>query len=391
MKSSEVQVICSAEALSALAGEWNDLAFRCPGYFLSQTFQWAETAWETIGRPSGYKLNCLTLRSGGRLVAVWPLVICRDRGRLRTVRPLGFGGHEYCAPLVEPGDEAGRRVAILWRTAARSADLAVLRHVRADSLLAGILKAGRHWSMTEDAVPAPYVARADYPDWPAYHATISSRLRYEIRSRRRKLAKMGELVLERESAAGCAALIDWMLDQKKHWLVRSNLNSDWIDRPDSRDFLVALAAREDATGSVVLFALKLNGVPIAAAVVSIGGSRVEGYVTVYDLEWSAYSPGGILTEHIVQWAFEQGCDFDFRIGDQPYKFKWATRSCDTVIWQVTTSKRGMVQVRAALLLDRIRQKLALGRFLPSGWRERREASRQALAARADRPPPHDSG
>jgi CelD/BcsL family acetyltransferase involved in cellulose biosynthesis len=365
--------------------------FPLSGYFLSQTFQWAETAWETIGRPSGYELNCLTLRSGGRLVAVWPLVICRDRGRLRTVRPLGFGGHEYCAPLVEPGDEAGRWVAVLWQTAVRSADLAVLRHVRADSLLAGILKAGCHWSMTEDAVPAPYVARADYPDWAAYHATISSRLRYEIRSRRRKLAKMGELVLERESAAGCAALIDWMLDQKKHWLVRSKLSSDWIDRPDSRDFLVALAAREDATGSVVLFALKLDGVPIAAAVVSAGGSRVEGYVTVYDLKWSAYSPGGILTEHIVQWAFEQGCDFDFRIGDQPYKFKWATRSCDTVIWQVTTSKRGMVQVRAALLLDRIRQKLALGRFLPSGWRERREASRQALAARADRPPPHDSG
>ena len=371
MQSSKVEVINSANDLAALAGEWNDLALRCPRYFLSQTFQWAETAWETIGRPRGYELNCLTMRSGRRLVAVWPLVISCDRG-LRTVHPLGFEGDEYCAPLVEPGDEAESRTSLLWRTAACSADLVVLPHVRADTPLAGILKAGRHWSVSYDG-PAPYVARADYPDWSTFHATISPQLRSQIRRRRRKLAKKGKVVLERENAAGCAALIDWILDHKKRWLVRTDSTNDWMHRADSRDFLAALATREDATGGVALFALKVDGVPIAAYLVSVDRHHVEYYFSSYDTEWNHYSPGVILIEYLLQWAFERGLDFDFRIGDQAYKYKWAERSCDTASWYVATGKRGILTVahrRAALFISQARQKLALGRFLSSGWRGR---------------------
>jgi len=368
----ELQIIRSPSELSALAGEWNDLAIRCPGYFQSQTFQWAETAWETIGRPRGYELNCLTLRSRGRLVAVWPLVISRDRG-LRTIHPLGFEGEDYCAPLVEPGDEADSRVTLLWQTAARSADLAVLRRMRADSLLAGKVKAGSYWSATDGAAPAPYVTCADYQDWAAYHATISSQLRSQIRRRRRKLAKRGQVFLGRESPAGCAALIDWMLEQKKRWLIRSNLTNDWTDRTDCRDFLVALAAREDATGGVALFVLKVDGVPTAAYLISVDRRRVEYYLSAYDPEWSPYSPGAILIEYLLQWAFERDLDFDFRIGGQAYKYKWAKESCDTVNWHIATGKRGIpavARLRAALFINQVRRKLALGRFLPPGWRDR---------------------
>lgn len=367
----ELEIIRSAGDLSVLAEEWNDLAIRCPGYFLSQTFQWAETAWETIARLRGRELNCVTLRSEGRLVAVWPLVVSRDRG-LRTIRPLGFEGSEYCAPLIEPGEEAEGRIAFLWQAAARSADLAVLPHVRADSPLAGMLKAGRHWCVTS-SVAAPYLARADYLDWAAYYKTIGSKLRYEIRRGGRRLAEQGEAVLERASPADCAALIDWMLDHKKRWLARSNLTNDWIARPDYRDFLVKLATREDATGGAMLFALKLSGVPIAAALVGVDRSRVEGYVIAYDLEWNFSSPGQIFTKRLLQWAFERGLDFDFRIGDDPYKRRWANRSCDTVSWHIATNRRGIPTVaglRAALIISRIRQRLGLGRYLPPKWRSR---------------------
>jgi CelD/BcsL family acetyltransferase involved in cellulose biosynthesis len=368
----DLQVIRSSEGLAALAEEWNSLAARCPGYFLSQTFQWAETAWETIARPLGRELTCMALRSEGRLVAVWPLVICRDRG-LRTIRPLCSEVREYCAPLVEPGDEAESRIAFLWRSAARFADLAILSRVHTDSLLARVLKNGGPWSVSYGSIPAPYVARADYPDWAAYHATISSQLRYQIRRRRKKLAEKGEVVLERESMAGRAALIDWMLDHKKRWLVRSNLTNDWMHRADCRDFLVALAMRSDATGCVTLFVLKVDGVPIAAYLVSVDRSRVEYHVSAYDADWSPYSPGAILIEHLLHWAFDQGLDFDFRNGDQAYKFKWAKRSCDTAHWHVATSKRGIPAVafvRARLFANQARQTLALGRLLPGDWRHR---------------------
>jgi CelD/BcsL family acetyltransferase involved in cellulose biosynthesis len=383
---SELQIVFSADAFSALADDWNALALRCPGYFLSQTFQWAEAAWETVCRPRGRELNCLVLRSEGQLVAVWPLVICLEHG-LRILRPLGFDVHEYCAPLVEPGEEAERRTALLWEAAARSADLAVLPHVRADSLLAGILDKGRRWSVRHAVDPAPYVAHAEYPDWRTYHAMVSSKLRYHIRHGRRQLMEKGALVVARENAAGCAALIDWMLDQKKSWIGRSRLANDWIDQPGYRAFLVALAAREDATGGAMMFALKLDGVPIAASLVGVNRTRVEGYVTTYDPEWDVCSPGNILTEHLLQWAFERGLDFDFRNGDQPYKYKWAKRSCPTLTWQIATSKWGIPSVArlsATLLAGRLRRAAALGRFVPSRWRSRLKA---LLARRTDSPQP----
>lgn len=365
-------MIETASDLAALAEEWNGLAARCPGYYLSQTFQWAETAWETVARPRGRKLNCMTLRSEGRLTAVWPLVIYRDRG-LRILRPLGFEGSEYCAPLVEPGDEADNRVALLWREAARSTDIAFLPHVRADSRLAVVLGNGNHWSFTEGTLAAPYVARADYSDWANYHASIGRNRRREIRRMHRRLARRGEVVVAREGTDASATLIDWMLDQKKHWLNCSNLTNDWIARPDYRDFLMALVAREDAVGGVALFAIRVDGVPVAAQLVSVDRSRVEAYFAAYDHEWSVYSPGHLITEHVLRWAFERGFDFDFRIGDEPYKYSWSRRNCDTATWLVGTSKRGIptvVGLRARKWASRIRQKLALGRFLPSKYRRR---------------------
>jgi CelD/BcsL family acetyltransferase involved in cellulose biosynthesis len=162
-----------------------------------------------------------------------------------------------------------------------------------------------------------------------------------------------------------------MLDHKKRWLARQNLANDWIDRADYRDFLVALTAGQGALGDMALFVLKLDGVPIAAQLNSVDRSRIEFYIGVYDAEWGSYSPGEIVTEACLQWAFERGLDYDFRIGVEAYKSTWAKRSLGTVTFHVATTKRGvatLVRLHVRTFVGRIRQKLALGRFLPPAWR-----------------------
>ena len=143
--------------------------------------------------------------------------------------------------------------------------------------------------------------------------------------------------------------------------------------PESRDFLAALCAREDATGGVAMFALKVDGVPIAAYLVSVDRRRVEYYANAYDEAWGTHSPGSVLIEYLLQWTFERSLDFDFRIGDQAYKYKWAKHSCSVVNWEVALGKRGVpavLRMRFELLVNRIRQKLVLGRFVPPGLRSR---------------------
>jgi hypothetical protein len=60
------------------AAEWDALAARCPGFYLAQTHQWADTAWRLIASPRGRQLHCLTLQGGGCLVGVWPLALERS-------------------------------------------------------------------------------------------------------------------------------------------------------------------------------------------------------------------------------------------------------------------------------------------------------------------------
>lgn len=343
-----LRILRSVDDMTVLAPEWNDLTARCPGYFLSQTFQWADAAWRTVAGPRGGELACLTLHDGARLVGIWPLVVRRERG-LRVVSPLGGDAGEYSAPLVETGD-----VAPLWREARRIGDLVVLTDVRADSPLAKVLHKERARAVTYQPVAAPYLARAEYADWEAYAATVSSSLRYEIRRGHGRLAEGGDVWIGRETS-DVAGLIDWSL-QKTRTLAEAGLSTNWIARRDLRDFLVALAGRGDETGELAVFAIKVDGVPVASHIVSVDRTRIEGYIGVYDPAWAASSPGNALTEHVLRWAFERGLDVDFRIGDQPYKARWQGRSVDVATWHVATSLRGLpvaLRWRAGRLLRRL--------------------------------------
>jgi len=344
-----------------LAAEWDGLAERCPGYHFAQTHQWADTAWRLIARPRGRELHCLSLREAGRLVGMWPLVI-EQSGRRRIVRPLGTEGSEYSAPLVEPGPALAARTKLMWRAAAKLGDLVVLPNVRADSPLAGVLKGASLLRAPDAAAPAPFIARRDYADWAAYQKTLSASLRHKLRRVRRRLDEKGAITLGAEAPEQSAALIDWMLEHKKRWLDHQGLHSDWIGRADYRDFLVALASRGDA--KVMLFALKVDGVPIAAQLATVDPTRLEAHIGVYDPDWSFYAPGQVLTEHCLAWAFERGLDFDLRVGEEPYKRDWAPLSCDTTTWYVATTWRGLpVAARRRAVLWSRQLKTRLRRLL----------------------------
>jgi len=377
--SEDLRVLDTVDALTVLAADWAALVARCPGYYLSQTFQWADAAWRIVAQPAGRSLRCLALRTDGRLVAVWPLVVRRE-GRLDIVQPLGFEGSEYSAPLVEPGADVPARLERLLQAAGRLGDTLLLLHVRSDSALAAVLGSRRQIGAAYDAQSASYIACDDFADWNAFAGTFSAKFRYTLRRAAKRLAESGCVRIGPAAPADRSALVDWALEQKKAWLMRTNMRNDWIWRRDYRDFLVEMTNRDDEAGRVLLFAITVDGAPVAANLVSVDRQRAEGYLTVFDAEWSAASPGNVLTEHVVRWALERGLDLDFRIGDEAYKDRWTTRSVEVVTWRIAASVRGVPGV--ALLLARqfrAATRRRLGALLQS--RSDRECSRESGKAR----------
>jgi CelD/BcsL family acetyltransferase involved in cellulose biosynthesis len=72
-----------------------------------------------------------------------------------------------------------------------------------------------------------------------------------------------------------------------------------------------------------LFVLTLQGKPLAANVVAVGATRAYLLTTTYDLKQANLSPGTVLVDDCVKWAFDRGLDFDFGPGEQQYKSSWS--------------------------------------------------------------------
>jgi CelD/BcsL family acetyltransferase involved in cellulose biosynthesis len=375
-----VTLLLDEDRLWALREEWSALFARAPGAHFSQSFAWASNAWKYVARPRGRQLVCIVLRENDRLVGLWPLVVYTDRGA-RVLRPLGYEGSEYSLPLVEGADEAAAtRLETVWAAARKTADLAFLPQLKTGSAFADAVRRASMPIASWWPAPAPFVSRAAYADWPQYQAALSSSLRREIGRARRRLAEHGSVTIERESADRCSEVIDWMIGHKSRWLSTTGRVNDWIDNPQYRDFLVALARTRDGDdGGIAVFALRVEGRPVAGYVLSFDRTRAEGLLVTHDPAWRAGSPGSVLAEHVIRWAFERGLDFDFRPGDEAYKDRWGTASIATSTWLVACTWRGVPRVAW------LRLKLAAGaarmravQRLPDGLRRRLRAVARTL-------------
>jgi CelD/BcsL family acetyltransferase involved in cellulose biosynthesis len=181
------------------------------------------------------------------------------------------------------------------------------------------------------------------------------------------LAELGDLDVELHQGPVSEALIDSLLAHKKAWMSRHGLSSSWLGRSEYRAFLLALVSDADSRDGLRLFSLSVNGTPIAFQLNAVDGRRVEFLIGAFDEQWARYSPGHILMLECIRWSFERGLDYDFRIGDEPYKSIWARRDTPTFDCKVGLKCRGIAAVWLLRLYRKAqRLRAAAGRLqLPS--------------------------
>lgn len=323
-----------------LESAWNELSRSSATSRYTQTFEWAKLGWETKQSIPGDRLACATVWSGERLVAVWPFRRSR-LGSVHRLELLGCGmNEEYGDPLMAEDVDAVRVCEHLLRLLRPVADLVDVPYVQKGGPIQDVLARTGPFRITE--TPASFaIERNGAENFDALLRTYTSHFRARLKQPRKRLQKLGDLRFERvEDAAGCAETIDWMLKEKRKWLLRQQKTSAWLAKNETREFFLAAAMKRSDFGRLGIFRLALDGKPIAATVVTVDRTRVEGMVSSFGPDFAQFSPGMLMVEDVARWSVEHGLDFDMRPLHMDYKARWSNASAIRMRYRLPLTSKG---------------------------------------------------
>ncbi len=385
-----VRVARTTAELDALADPWDGMLAAVPDAMLSQTWQYARTAWTAVHEPAGRRLAVVTVWQGDQLDLVWPLQI-EDRRGYSIVSQLGnTSDQEYALPAARPGLDARQALVLATIVAQRLGDVLTVRHVPGEPLPLAQSRLPR-W-LTFQATTTSHVAvRPADGGFDAWLKDRPQKLRWEMRRNRRRLAEAGELRAfssddpdEGGIAAGHEA-IGWIFEHKRRWLAARGLKRDWISNGTAEGFFHELLDDVDpaAARRLVVVGLRLDGAIVSASICYRSARVLEGFVIAFDESLPRLGPGNVLMEECVHRAFDDGLDFDFRIDPFAYKLRWTDTEVVHHTQLVPCTVRGVPYV-ASNHVRRARQ--AAGRAV-APWLARRLPT--ATKARAQQAPRRD--
>jgi CelD/BcsL family acetyltransferase involved in cellulose biosynthesis len=337
----ECSLVWGADSLTALRAEWADLHGRAPSAYLSEGVDWAHVCWRTCAAPGSTRLLCLVVRRGLQLAAILPLIVSR-RGLFRTAWPLACVTTEYCSLLTDPAADA-RGVWTAIEGGIRSlatVDAIVLPNVRDDAPLAAFLK-GSPGVRETDSIPVRFLSRSAFDSWDSYCDQRPNGVKSIVNRGRRRLNRLGEVRFEDLTDLGARrAAWNWMVSHKRDWLVRKGLYHAFLPTEEYARFTEATLDISAPTGRRAIFALTVNGELVAAELANIDRQRVEAFVCSYDPAFSWYSPGNIMREEVVRWAYAHGLDYDWRLGGEAFKLDWASHTAMASTYVLARNRRG---------------------------------------------------
>jgi len=321
----------------ALRDEWNELlaGSRAATPFL--TWEWLYSWWNQLGR--GFRLHILAVRSGGRLVAVAPLV---DRGwepvRLRLFRCVSFlgsplraanVGSDYLDVFTAP--DAAFALDEIAQALAGEHNVLELAQVPAEGSNGERLVdrlGGQGWRLQRDDKRdlCPWIDLQGHT-WESYLATRGSEHRYAVQRKLRKLHRDFEVRFERVTteAGRQEALAQLIGLHERRWLEKGE--SDAFNTPGLRAFHEEFSRRALERGWLRLYVLRLNGVPAAAFYALRYADTFSFFQSGFDPAYARHSVGLVSMALSIQAAIAEGAGrYDMLHGTEEYKFHWANET-----------------------------------------------------------------
>jgi CelD/BcsL family acetyltransferase involved in cellulose biosynthesis len=312
MNNEPVELHADAETIRA---EWEELAERVgadpfvrPGWIdaLAASF------------PGGSRLHAFTVRRRGRLAAIVPL--WWGRGALRS--PTNYHTPRF-GVVAEDVEAAAELARVVLRARPRSIAMQFVEP--SDAALARWCDEARASGFV---VASRVLERCPYleldGDWDAYERAMDSKLRADLRRRRRRLEELGPVRVELLDGTQDLdrALEEGMRVEAAGWKGRAG--TAIASHANTRRLYRRAAQGASERGWLQLAFLRAGDEAIAFEF-NVEALGVHYRLKAgYDERFQRFSPGKLLHLAVLERAYRSGLDrFEFGGTDEPYKLEWA--------------------------------------------------------------------
>jgi CelD/BcsL family acetyltransferase involved in cellulose biosynthesis len=319
-------------------------------------------SWHSIHRPQGAALRCAVASDDSGVLAILPMVV-RRYGLWTYATTCGPRAAECCDVLIESGAASQSIATALLRN--------FLTRVRPDYLDFDFVRLGSHLQLALQAVrglrivetwdnQVPYADLKREAEWSSYVNSLSKRYRADTARVNRRLREQGSVSVEIVSARA-TPLIPWLFVHKRRWSERTNRRGYWVFSNRYEEFITALFA---ADPRYLLFALKLDDVPIAVKLLAVNTRSASLILITYDENYRRFSPGNILDESMMQHLFEnyrssdgRHLDVSFGPGVEPFKLHWSRENLQPVSsYRLVSSRWGSARLWVKRALARLSER-----------------------------------
>jgi CelD/BcsL family acetyltransferase involved in cellulose biosynthesis len=330
-------IIDNTETLCALEKEWRILSDVSTDRNIFLTWDWQYEWWCAYGESRD--LYVVAIYHDEQLVAILPtyideVLIVPGVPRARILRFMGTGEvySDFLDIIVNPlyTDDVLQYLNHFFRTPqpwdfiefASMLEEAVIGRIKADMKPAEVM-----WA-AEGGV-CPYV---DFNQkWDVFLSSLSKKMRYEVRSDRKKLDAIGNI--NRYVVSDPDTLDHAMSEFKRLHQDRfiSKGENGVFASPIYHRFHNAVARRLLNKGLLNLVFLQVDGVNVACRYQFIYKSRLFDYLPGMDTAWYKHSVGMVQLSYCVEDSINIGVErYEFLRGGESYKYRW--KSQDQVLY-----------------------------------------------------------
>lgn len=314
-----------------LYDSWNEILSQTADANVQLTHEWLSSWWEVFG--DNKRLSLITVTDGGKIIGIAPLTITKVIGKagfeLRKLTFVGDGLTDYHDLLIanERREEALQILIKFIVNGKENWDAIHFRNVRGDSPNLPILRdASGDTSLT-------FVERINLQcsyisidcNWMNYYSALGKNIRSDIRRRLNHLAKIGKAEFIRLHEVDDVTDTLGIIKSIHVKCRRAKGEISWYTDEKRFRFVSLILKRFGDRKWLDIVFLKLNDRVIAYYLGFVYDNIVYFWNTGFDPEFSKVSPGKLLLHYWIKDSFAEGYrEFDFMVGEDPYKFQWTS-------------------------------------------------------------------